>query len=69
MPANPTSGTQTLSLDDSDITLSNGGGVIPVEDLISADADNIVVAGSDGLLYVEALTGLPIATTAGQIIY
>lgn len=69
VPANPTSGTQSLTLDGSDITLSNGGGTIPVEDLISADADNTLVTGTDGLLYVEIVSGLPSATTAGQIIY
>lgn len=69
VPANPTSGGQSLTLENDEITLS-GGGNIPVGDLISTDTDNAITVGTDGLLFVdENITNLPSATTAGQIIY
>lgn len=69
-PANPVGGSQTLTLVGDLITLSAGGGNIPVEDLVSLDVLNAVTVGTDGLLYVPQVTGtLPVASIAGQIVY
>lgn len=70
VPQNPVDAVQLLSLVDDIITLSGGGGTIPVEDLISSDVSNILIVGSDGLLKVNTVTGsLPSADTVGQIAY
>lgn len=69
LPANPTTGEQTLTLEGDEITLS-GGGAIPAGDLISSDVSNALEVGTDGLLFVTpSATSLPIATVAGQIVY
>lgn len=70
-PQNPSIGVlvQTLSLVDDDITLSDGGGSIPVGDLISSNAPNDLTVGSDGKLRVLPSSSLPSADTAGQIVY
>lgn len=70
LPSNPSATIQLLTLVDDVITLSAGGGTIPVADLITSDVSNILTVGSDGLLKVGTVTGaLPAADTAGQIAY